>query len=46
MVKMTSPSQDGEGFFLLFYLLLFNKIEFYFFVKVDGHVALWCDTKL
>jgi hypothetical protein len=39
MVKLTSPSQNGEGFFLLFYLLSFKKIVFYFLVKVDGHVS-------
>ncbi len=36
MAKLTSPSQNGEGFFLLFYLLSYKKIVFYFLVKVDG----------
>ena len=39
LVTLISPSQNGEGFFLLFYLLSFKKIVFYFLVKVDGHVS-------
>jgi hypothetical protein len=35
----TDPSPNGEGFFLLFYLLSFKKIVFYFLVKVDGQMS-------
>ena len=39
MVKLTSPSPNGEGFFLLFYLLLYKKIVFLTLIKVDGQVS-------
>jgi hypothetical protein len=36
IVYIIVPSPNGEGFFLLFYLLSYKKIVFYFLVKVDG----------
>jgi hypothetical protein len=39
VVNLTCPSPNGEGFFLLFDLLLFKKIVFYFLVIVDGHMS-------
>jgi hypothetical protein len=38
-VSLTSPSPNGEGFFLLFYLLSFTEIVFYLLTKVDGHMS-------
>ena len=39
VVSLISPSQNGEGFFLLFCLSLFKKIVFHFLIKVDGQMS-------
>ena len=39
LVNLTSPFPNGEGFFLLFYLLSFKKIVCQFLMKVDGYMS-------